>query len=98
MNNLDKQYTDLLQDIQNQIIIVRGEIEKRYPGGRYTICINIWDDDTTFVECRHATEEEIICSSRYYNNELTYDEYESTGTVMVKDGKGIEKLKYLRDE
>ena len=98
MNKLDKTYTDLLQDIEKQILIVRGEIEKRFPSGRNTICINIWDDGTTFVECRHATDDEVICCSRYYNNELTYVEYESTGTVMIKDKKGVEHLKFLRDE
>jgi hypothetical protein len=97
MNKPDKQYTDLLQDIESQILMVKQDILNRFPDCRYTIRINLWDDDTSSVECRHGDGEKIY-SSTFYNNELVYKEITQTGEVMVIDEKGIEHLKFLRDE
>ena len=97
MNNLDKDYTDLLQDIESQILIVKQDILSRFPNCGNTIFITLWDDDTSSVQCRYGDGEKIYTST-FYNNELIYEEITKTGEVMIVDEYGNKHLKFLRDE
>lgn len=80
-----------MKEIENQILIVKNDIRSRFPNCNYTIRILIWDDDTTMVECRYGAIDKLHCS-RYYNNELTYEEIELKfgGERMMIDEKGNE--------
>ncbi len=97
MNKLDKTYTDRLKDIESQILMVKQDILNRFPNCRYTIRIVLWDDDTSLVECRYGDGEKTYTST-FHDNELVYRELTNKGQVMIIDEKGVEHLKFLRDE
>ena len=85
--------------IKRQIELVKNDILQRFPNCSHTIEILLWDDGTNRVECRHGNDEGTkIYTSSYYNNELTYNEIDIDGKVMVKDKFGNEKFYYLTDE
>jgi hypothetical protein len=88
-NNLEK-YND-------QILMVKQDILNRFPNCRHTICITLWDDDTSSIQCRHGDGEKVYTST-FHNNELVYKEIPKLGRVMIIDEKGVEHFKYLRDE
>ena len=79
-----------MKEIENQILIIKNDILKRFPGCPYTLRILIWDDNTSMVECRFGTLDKLHCS-RYYNNELIYEEIKlkKEGNMMI-DEKGNE--------
>lgn len=83
--------------LDEKIALVKNDILTRFPGCSHTVCINLWDDGTDSVECRHGKEETIYIS-RYYNNELIFEEVESDGQVMIIDKEGNDKLYYLTDK
>lgn len=59
--------------MEKEITLVKNEIQKRFPGCKSTVLILMWDDNTTSIECRHGTNKKLYIS-KYYNNELTYEE------------------------
>ena len=88
-----------MKKIQKQIELVKNDILQRFPNCSYSIGILLWDDGTSSVECRHGNDEGTkIYTSTYYNNELTFDEIDVDGKVMIKDRFGNEKFQYLTDE
>jgi hypothetical protein len=88
-----------MRKIQKQIELVKNDILQRFPNCSYTIGILLWDDGTSRVECRHGNDEGTkIYTSVYYNNELSFDEIDIAGKVMIKDRFGNEKFQYLTDE
>jgi hypothetical protein len=86
-----------MKEIERQIDLVKKDILQRFPNCSYTVRILLWDDNTTYVECRHGDGNKLYKSS-YYNNELTFTETDIAGTVMIIDKFGKEHLKYLSDE
>ena len=80
-------------DIQQKIKIVTEDILNRFPGCCYTIRMLLWNDGTNRIECRHGTCDRLHISS-YYNNELTYEEFElRRGDSMLVDEFGNEYYK-----
>lgn len=87
-----------LQAISKEIEIVKNDILNRFPNCSYTINIILWDDNTYKIECRHGNDEcTKIYSSIYYNNELTFEEVDIDGKVMIRNEFGEDKFKYLVD-
>ena len=88
-----------MKKIQEQIEIVKSDILNRFPNCSYTVRILLWDDGSSLVECRHGTNEGTkMYNSIYYNNELTFNEIDKNGMVMIIDEFGNEKFMYLTDE
>lgn len=87
MNNLDKQYTDLLQDIQS----VKNDLLEKFPNVPHTIRILIWDDETRTVECSHSDGNDIKHISRIYNGILSHEKVNITGKCMILNDSGEEE-------
>ena len=60
--------------LEKEILLVREDIQKRFPNCNSTVFILIWDDNTSSVECRHGTDNGKLCISKFYDNKLTYEE------------------------
>lgn len=86
-----------MEKMQEKIDLVKNDILHRFPNCSYTIGILLWDDGTSRVECRHGDGEKIY-TSVYYNDELTFNEIDLDGRVMIIDEFGNSKFKYLTDE
>jgi hypothetical protein len=82
----------VLEKIQEQILIVKEDLLKRFPECPHTIRILWWNDNTTLVECRYGTLEKLHIS-RFYDGTLEYEEIDIKfdGRMMV-DGTGLEYL------
>lgn len=79
-----------LNDLKQQISIVKRDIRKRFPKCSYTIKILLWDDNTSDVECRHGTRNRLYIS-RYRNGELTREAFKiRRGKNMMIDQYGNE--------
>jgi hypothetical protein len=86
-------------EIERQIELVKNDILQRFPKCSYTIRILLWDDGTSSVECRHGNNEGTkVYTSTYYKDELTFEEIDIDGRVMIIDEFGNEQFKYLTDE
>ena len=62
-----------MKEIEEQILLVKEDMWRRFPKCHHTIRILLWDDDTSLVECRYGTTEKIHIS-RYYNGAMEYEE------------------------
>jgi hypothetical protein len=87
MNNLDKQYTNLLQDIQ----VTKSNLLEKFPNVSYTVRILMWDDNTKCIECSHTDEDDKKHISKMYNGTLSYETINITGKVMILNKFGEEE-------
>jgi hypothetical protein len=88
-----------LKILENKINLVKIDMLNKFPNCRYTIQILLWDDDTDSVECRYGNEDGTkIYISKYYNNELTFEEVNIDGKVCIKNKFGNNKYLYLTEE
>ena len=84
--------------LEEKINMVKSDILSRFPGCPHTISITLWDDNTDSVECRYGDGSRIYIS-RYYNNELTYNDLDRPdNTYAVVDENGQDKTMYLVDK
>lgn len=95
------------EDIQRRIELVTAKMLEKFPNCHYTIKTLLWDDGTSWVECRHgkldvASNTTIIHTMVHYNGELTYETTGMVSNSVVEDGEGNlyyvpnEVLPYLR--
>ena len=56
----------------DKIELCKNEMFKKFPNCNHTISINIWDDGTDEVMCRHGDSNKTLHITKYYNSELTY--------------------------
>lgn len=88
-----------MNNIEQQIEIVKKEILDKFPNASHTIRILIWDDNTTSVECSHTDNNLKRHVSKIYNGVLSYEEIENNGKVMVLNEFGQEEYyKLVKDE
>lgn len=82
-----------VDEIQKRVDLVTNDMLKRHPNCLYTVRILLWNDDTNLVECRHTRNVDdklIICNSKYYKNELIYEEHLLNYNKISIDGRGNE--------
>ena len=88
-----------VKELQERIDLVKNDILHRFPNCSYTINILLWDDGTSRVDCRHGNADGTkIHITSVYNNEVSYNEIDIDGRVMIKDEFGNEHYKYLVDK
>ena len=78
-----------MEEIKEQILLVKDDMRKRFPECAYTIRILLWDDNTSLVECRYGTSEKLHIS-KYYNGELQYEEVDikfANNMMVGEDGR-----------
>ena len=81
-----------LKDLKEKIDIVKNDLLGRLPGVSHTVCILLWDDGTSRVECRHgedAGDKYIIHTSVFYDGKLEYKAEPSLSNQMkvAPDGR-----------
>lgn len=73
--------------LDEKIELVTSDMLNRFPNCFYTIFIILWNDGTDCVECRHGTYERLFVS-KYYNNELTFNEFDIENKHLIVDAVG----------
>jgi len=87
MNNLDKQYPKLFEDIET----VKKALQNKFPNKPYTIRILLWDDSTSNIECTYGDGEKNYVFT-FKDGVLSYNEIDTNGKVMVLNKFGEEEF------
>ena len=58
--------------LEDKIELCKNEMFKKFPECNHTISINLWDDGTDEVMCRHGDTNGLLHITKYYNSALTY--------------------------
>jgi hypothetical protein len=75
--------------IQEQVQLVKEDIQNKFPNCNYTINILLWDDGWTWVECRYGKEKYVYISS-IYEDKLSHEKIEMLSDSCIMDAIGNE--------